>query len=80
MSGASLGNRPVRVVIRRAVISGASSIDARRMADAIPAALEHAFERLRDARPAIVNRRSTAAERAARKIADVVAERLRGTS
>ncbi len=48
MSAASLAGRPVRVVIQEIGITAASAIDARRVAERLPAALERELARLRD--------------------------------
>jgi hypothetical protein len=75
-------DRPARLVIRRVEIHGTSSIDARRLADALVPAIERAFAH--DAEPAIPSVRSRAAgperraaDRAADGIATAVADRVR---
>ena len=68
-------NRPVRLTIDRITVSAASGLEARRLADALPGALEQAMRRTiagAEAGPALVS----PAERAAAEVAAAVAQRL----
>jgi len=67
---------PLCIAIREIRIAAASSLEARRLADALPAALEHAFAQL----PATARRRiaprQTRIDRVAARIVGAVAEQL----
>lgn len=67
-------NRPVHIAIRQLRVTGASSLDARRLADALPAALDRAMGRLADGGAATA--RPGPADRAADQIAHAIAQRL----
>jgi hypothetical protein len=75
-----LDGRALRITIRDLRITAASGVEARRLADAIGPALEHAFAGLRAGTPGGPARRSRLADRAAVQITTAVAERLKGTS
>lgn len=60
-------------------ITSCSSIDARRMADAIGPALERAFAQLRGDMLPVRNTREKPGDRVAREITTIVAGRLKGT-
>jgi hypothetical protein len=77
VSAASLADRRVRVVIRDLHIAAASAIEARRVADTMPAALEHEFTRLRTNSAGPLSRRERPVDRVASRISEVVTERLR---
>ena len=68
-------SRPVRFAIRRITVSAGSALDARRLADGLPAAIEDSLRRLIDGSPAPTGV-PTAAERAAAEIAAALAPRL----
>lgn len=75
-----VGDRAVRVAIRDVRIAAASGIDARCLADALPAALARELTRLRVDAPGRLDRRARPVDRAAARITDAIAERLRTTS
>jgi hypothetical protein len=66
----------VRIAIREVGITAASPVEARRLVDALPAALERAFARLRAGAPAIAQPRPRPADRVAVMIARAVLRRL----
>lgn len=66
--------RPARVAIGQVSIRAASALEARRLADRLPAALERALDAIRRG-PALPAPR-TPADRAARAIALRIAEKL----
>lgn len=66
------GGAPIRLAIDRVTVSAASGLDARRLADALPGALERALSGAA-ARPGF----ASPAEQAAAQIAAAVRERLR---
>jgi hypothetical protein len=68
--------RPARVAIGEIAIAAASPLEARRLADALPAALERAFARLAAHPSLVVPLRQRAADRVAAQIAKKVFERL----
>ena len=72
-----VGDRSVRVAIREVRITATSAIDARRLADAIPAALEREVSRLRFEAQVPFDRRAYPADRVARQVSEAVAQRLR---
>jgi hypothetical protein len=76
VSGAGPGRRPVRIVIRRIGITAASSLEARRLADALPRALEGAFARIGDGVTLGAPARALAAERVAAEVAAAVSARI----
>jgi hypothetical protein len=76
MSASLRDGRPVRIAIRNIAITAASPLEARRHADALPAALERAFARLRSGAPE--PRRPRAADRIAAEVARAVAQRIEG--
>jgi len=76
MSAPSLAGRPVRVVIQEIGITAASAIDARRVAERLPAALERELARLRASAPSSTRRNEHAAERAASGIVREIEARL----
>jgi len=67
--------RPVHLAIRQIGIVAASPLQARRLADALPAALERALAR-QSVSPGPVLRQQPA-ERVAAQIAEVIRERIR---
>jgi len=67
----------VRVAIRAIGVTAASPLAARRLADALPAALERAFARLLAQAPDTLALRSSAADRIAAQVANTLAKRLR---
>lgn len=71
-------NRPVRVNIREIAVSAASPLEARRLADRLPAALERALARLASGAPGL--RRPSGADRVAEQVAAAIAGRLEGRS
>lgn len=75
----TVGDRAVRVVIRGVRVAAPSAIDARRLADEMPAALERELTRLRADAPSRLDRRARPVDRAAARITDAVAERLRSS-
>jgi hypothetical protein len=70
------GQRPLRVVIRQIGIAAASPLEARRLADALPAALERAFARARAGAPPGPARRPGRIDRVAAEIVRAAAERV----
>jgi hypothetical protein len=72
-----LDGRAVRIVIRSLRIAAGSGLEARRLADAIGPALEHAFAGLRAGTPDGPRRRRRAPDRVATQIAAAVAEQLK---
>ena len=76
MSGTGPGVRPVRIVIRRIGITAASPLEARRLADALPRALEGAFARIGDGVTIGAPSSARAAERVAADVAAAVSARL----
>jgi hypothetical protein len=72
--------RPLRVAIGEIGITAASPLEARRLADALPAALNRAFARLPTGAPPIVQPRQRRVDRVAAQIARAVAERLEAHS
>ena len=75
MSPPLFDGRPVRVAIGEIAIAAASPLEARRLADALPAALERAFAQLAAPTPQAAPRQR-AADRAAAEITRAVVERL----
>ena len=76
MSAPGVSARPVRVVIRRVGIAAASPLEARRLADALPRALERAFAPPGDGTAASAPSRLRAAERVAAEVKAIVTARL----
>jgi hypothetical protein len=76
MSAPVFDGRPVRVAIGEIAIAAASPLQARRLADALPAALDRAFARLAARAPPAVPLRQRPADRVAAEIVKTVAERL----
>lgn len=70
------GARPLRVEIGRVTVAAASAIDARRLADQLPGALERALATVASGREP-GPRPASPAEQAAAAIAAEVSERLR---
>ncbi|HEX9932274.1 MAG TPA: hypothetical protein VGB08_05480 [Allosphingosinicella sp.] len=73
--------RPLHVAIRRISVSAASVVEARRLGDALPQAIERALAPVLAGQPAPVAapaRSLSAADQAAATIAEAVAARLRG--
>ena len=73
----TVGDRAVRVAIREVRIAAASSIDARRLADAMPAALERELSGLRARKTVPFDRRAHPVDRVAREISNAIVDRLR---
>jgi hypothetical protein len=73
----SVDARPLRLVIREIGVTAASPLEARRLADTLPAALERAFAPPPTQGPRDVAPPRRVAGRVAARIADLVAERLR---
>jgi hypothetical protein len=73
-----LAGRPVRVVIRRAGITGASSTEVRRLADGLVPALERAFAALRNGESVAQRHRPAPSDRVASEVAAAVSAKLRG--
>jgi hypothetical protein len=71
-------NRPLRVVIREIKIAAASPIEGRRLADALPAALERAFVRARTNAPPALAPRQGRIDRVATEIVRAVARQAEG--
>jgi len=69
--------RPVRVAIDRISVSAASGLEARRLGDALPAAIERALAGLIAGTPPTAGRPLGAADEAAARVAEVVAARMR---
>ncbi len=67
-------DRPVHISIGQLRVTGASSLDARRLADALPAALDRAMTRLAAGAPPMP--RVGAADRVADQIVQAVAQQL----
>ncbi len=76
MSAPVFDGRPVRVAIGEIAIAAVSPLQARRLADALPAALDRAFARLAAHAPPAVPLRQRPADRVATQIARAVSERL----
>jgi hypothetical protein len=74
MSAALRRHHPVRIAIREIAVTARSPLEARRLADALPAALERAFARQRAGAPE--PRRPRAADKAAAEVVRAVAQRL----
>lgn len=68
--------RALRVEIGRITVAGASGLEARRLADSLPGALERALADLASGRAALA-RPTSPAEQAAARIAAEVGERLK---
>jgi hypothetical protein len=72
------GGRPLRLAIDRITVGAASGLDARRLADALPGALERALAGVAAGRGPVASRPGAgAAEQAAAQIAAAIDERLR---
>ena len=76
MNAALTEGRRVRVAIREIAIAAASPLEARRLADALPAALDRAFARLTAGAQPVLPLRQRPVDRVAAQIARAVAERL----
>ena len=76
MSALLAGGRPIRIAIREIGIAAASPLEARRLADPLPAALDRAFARLTAGARPVVPLRQRPVDRVAAQIARAVAERL----
>jgi hypothetical protein len=76
MNAALTEGRPVRVAIREIAIAAASPLEARRLADALPAALDRAFARLSAGAERIGPLRQRRVDRVAAEIARAVTARL----
>jgi hypothetical protein len=68
--------RPVRVAIREIGLTAVSPLEARRLADALPVALERALAQLQSGAQGAAPRQQRAADRVAAEIARTVAERM----
>ena len=69
--------RPVRVAIGRISVSADSGLEARRLGDALPAAIERALAGMIAGTPPPSGRPPPAADRAAAQVAEIVAGRMR---
>ncbi len=69
--------RPLHLVIREVGVTAASPLEARRLANALPAALERALARLPAYAPRDGAPRQRPVDRVAAQIASIVAEKLR---
>jgi hypothetical protein len=70
--------RPVRVAIDRISVSAASGLEARRLGDALPAAIERALAGMLAGAPApAAGRPLSLAEQAAAEVAAIVGARMR---
>jgi hypothetical protein len=67
---------PVRIVIGEISISAASSLEARRLADALPAALERAFVQFERSAVDVLPRRPRPADRVAAQVVRAVRGQL----
>ena len=76
MSALLTDQRPLRVAIGEIGITAASPLEARRLADALPAAIERAFARLRTGAPTGAPVRQGRVDRVAAQIVRSVSERL----
>lgn len=76
MSGTGPGVRSVRIVIRRIGITAASPLEARRLADALPCALDGALTRISEGVTVAAPSHARAAERVAAAVAAAVSARL----
>ena len=77
MNSVTRESRPARVAIGAIEIRAASALEARRLADALPAALDRAFARP-GAGAQAAPRRQRPADRVAAEIARAVEQRLEG--
>ena len=69
-------DRPLRCSVREIAIAAASPLEARHLADALPAALERALARLRAGAPTVVPIRPRPADQVAAQIVRAIAEKL----
>jgi len=69
-------DRPLRCSIREIAIAAVSPLEARHLADALPAALERALARLRSGAPSVVPIRPRTADQVAAQIVRSIAEKL----
>ena len=72
---ARLLDRPIRIAIREIRVEAVSALEARRLADALPAALDRAFVRLTEGKVGVAAVRNPA-DRVAAQIADAVAVQI----
>ncbi|HEX8655336.1 MAG TPA: hypothetical protein VF693_08965 [Allosphingosinicella sp.] len=69
--------RPLRVAIDRISVGAASRLEAYRLGDALPAAIERALAAMMAGAPPATGRPLAAADEAAARIAEVVGARMR---
>jgi hypothetical protein len=73
------GVAPLRLAIDRITVSAASGLDARRLADALPGALERALAGVASGREPMALRPGSPAEQAAAQVAAAVRAHLRAS-
>jgi hypothetical protein len=76
MSAHLSDQRPLRIVVREIGITAASPLEAQRLADALPPALERAFARARSGASPGLGRRPGRIDRVAAAIVRTVEERV----
>lgn len=69
--------QPVRIAIDRIRVSGASGLEARRLGDALPAAIERALSAMIAGTPRPTGRPLAPADEAAARVAEIVGARMR---